>query len=499
MQIDFQERKMNCLQEQAVEVLYQEETAELIVPDVYPDVRAVVDASAVCCVRDQEIQPGSMTVSGAFQAAVLFTAEETGEVCVQELYLPFTAKLDRDGIGTESKGCTEVRIRSVDTRILNSRKILVRVSYAVRLTVYGPEDCCTWMPSGDHTAELLRSSVETLVPVAVGEKVSTLSEPIELPTMAAPVRRVAKAVPSLQTLEEKITDGRAIWRGILQMHLLCMLENGQLSSFDAQIPVAMFTDMGEEAEDGILRTQISFSEFQLEEDTPGSHLLTVGLRMQAVVCKKVMLELIEDGYCVDREFQPEYEKVRIRQLLDEPAVSHTVEAQIHGKVHRTVDCVAWVDFPVCRRGSDEISVGTVVTMHALYYDAEGNLCGETVRGEESSSFALCDGAVCYADAEPAGGCFLTSAGENSTIGCKVSVATRCFAEKTVHTMRTAEIGDEQAGKENRPSLIVCRSTGADRLWDVAKRSGSTVRAIREANGIDSDEITEQTLLLIPVI
>ena len=71
MDIDFRERPIEYLQEQAVEVLYQEETAELIVPDSSPDVRAVVDSSAVCCLRDQEVQAGSLAVSGAFQGMIL--------------------------------------------------------------------------------------------------------------------------------------------------------------------------------------------------------------------------------------------------------------------------------------------------------------------------------------------------------------------------------------------------------------------------------------------
>ena len=50
--MEFREHPVNYLQEQAVELIYQEETAELIVPDSQPDVQAVADAWAVCCVRD---------------------------------------------------------------------------------------------------------------------------------------------------------------------------------------------------------------------------------------------------------------------------------------------------------------------------------------------------------------------------------------------------------------------------------------------------------------
>ena len=499
MQIEFQEKPVGCLQEQAVEVLYQEETAELIVPDVYPDVQDVVDVSAVCCVRDQEILSGSMTASGAFQAVILFTAEGTGEVCVQEAYLPFFAKLNREEIQADSRGCTEVRIRSADARILNSRKILIRVSYAVRLSVYGPCEITAGTASCTEDVQLLRTEAEMTVPVAVGEKVSTFSEPIELPALSGPVRRIAKTVPVLQMLEQRLTDGKAVWRGILQLHLLCLLESGELSGTELQIPVSQYVELGQEFEDGSVRMQVSLTEFQVEADTQGSYLVTVGMRLQAVLWQKKHLELIEDGYCIGHRFQAEYDSIRLRQLLDEPTAAAAVEVALRGHVQKTVDCTAWVDFPVCKRSIDEIAITSVVTMHALYYDEKGKLCGETVRGEDSVRFALCDGAVCYADTDAADSCSLSTGSDCSTLGCKITVGARCFGERTVLAMREATVGEEDPDWKERPSLIVCRTAGTERLWDLAKRSGSTVRAIQEANGLDAGEVQEQALLLIPVI
>ena len=68
MQIDFQEERIRCLEERVTEILYQEETAEVIVPDVYPDAAAVAEVSVICCVRDQEVRQGAINVSGTFQA-----------------------------------------------------------------------------------------------------------------------------------------------------------------------------------------------------------------------------------------------------------------------------------------------------------------------------------------------------------------------------------------------------------------------------------------------
>jgi hypothetical protein len=50
-----------------------------------------------------------------------------------------------------------------------------------------------------------------------------------------------------------------------------------------------------------------------------------------------------------------------------------------------------------------------------------------------------------------------------------------------------------SGKKKR---LLCRS-GKDALWDIAKRCGSTVAAIRAANGIETEPMDDR-MLLIPV-
>ena len=59
-----------------------------------------------------------------------------------------------------------------------------------------------------------------------------------------------------------------------------------------------------------------------------------------------------------------------------------------------------------------------------------------------------------------------------------------------------ELGTLREPLEDRPSLILCRGGGRS-LWEMARASGSTVEAIRTANGLEDDE-TDDRMYLIPV-
>ena len=59
-----------------------------------------------------------------------------------------------------------------------------------------------------------------------------------------------------------------------------------------------------------------------------------------------------------------------------------------------------------------------------------------------------------------------------------------------------QLGDARKPDPNRPSLILKR-VGTDGLWEIAKSTGSTMEAIRKANGIRQEPEPGQ-MLLIPV-
>lgn len=89
MELVFQERELNYLSRVLCETVTQEQTAELIVPDSYPDADRVVDAFATALIRSEECSAGAAGVSGNAQVGVLFVTED-GEIGRLETQIPFS-------------------------------------------------------------------------------------------------------------------------------------------------------------------------------------------------------------------------------------------------------------------------------------------------------------------------------------------------------------------------------------------------------------------------
>ena len=76
-----------------------------------------------------------------------------------------------------------------------------------------------------------------------------------------------------------------------------------------------------------------------------------------------------------------------------------------------------------------------------------------------------------------------------TLGC---AGEQRFSSITAATFAPAE-------SKNAPSLILCRMSSGESLWDIAKRFHTDEEAIRVANQLENEEDAAQYMLLIPKI
>ena len=77
---------------------------------------------------------------------------------------------------------------------------------------------------------------------------------------------------------------------------------------------------------------------------------------------------------------------------------------------------------------------------------------------------------------------------------------RVLELQTVAAVTQAQTGEERhhSGSE-QPSVVLRLAAPGERLWDIAKSYGTTRKEIRLANGLESDEAPEHTMLLIPKV
>ena len=128
MELTFQTSPLHFLRCVVQEVHFQEETSDTIVPDSYPDIASILDCYADPVVRGKECRERSVTITGGLKGGILYQPENESAPRCLELYMPFSVKFDHPDLTECSQVIVSARVRSVDARMINSRKAMLRIS-----------------------------------------------------------------------------------------------------------------------------------------------------------------------------------------------------------------------------------------------------------------------------------------------------------------------------------------------------------------------------------
>ena len=113
--------------------LTQEETAETIVPDYCPDIARIIETTGKVFLHSREMRDGRAEISGTVRVTVLYTPEGEGGIRTLNFAMPFTVETD-DAVCRTARRCWRTRSRSLETRMLNPRKVFTHCKLVTRLT-----------------------------------------------------------------------------------------------------------------------------------------------------------------------------------------------------------------------------------------------------------------------------------------------------------------------------------------------------------------------------
>ena len=492
MELTFHEQRVHYLAQTRYDNLYQEQTAEMTVPETMPEIARIVDCFGTVIVGNRTVESGSVSVSGGIQAGVLYVAEGSDDELNRiDVYLPFTVT-KKIPVQEDSTLFYWGWLRSIDARFINSRKVLVRANLGSELTLYAPAEWAVCQLDRRPAALACKTNVYPLrLPVSVAEKELQIADEVLMPEDCVGADRLLKWSIGAEITDTSVIGEKAVFKGDLRLRVLFRSEAGKLAAWEGTVPFSQYAELDRTGEDATVSVQPIFRHVEIDTDGQLDSrrlLLNVTLTAQLVTFAAVPVTLTEDAYELGGSFAPEWETRELTPLLD--LQTKTVEAALAlpQDAERILDWTVLPDAPGSGgAGGEELTAG--VWANVLYYDQNNALQGRVLRDTVRTGLTRTEGGSCS--------CCLTSAGEAQVQGGQLRSGLRavCRTEKPTAFRNLCGGKTEPAPRADSPSLIVRKASGP--LWDVAKQCGSTVEAITAANRLDTDDLEEERLLLIP--
>lgn len=494
------------VQEQGLELDY-------VLPDYYPDVCKLVRCMVTPTITAETISGGRITYELRAQIRILYCSEDSHLLqCVtQTLHFSRTleTELPDEGCCVEITPVTDY----VNCRAVSRRRLDVRGAVTVRIRMQPcsrqeaicdiPEKSvqCRQIP-----VEYPESTVQTTGNVV-------LSEDLELGTQKPPVLHVVRC--DAVTLEEshKQVSGKLMTQGTLEVRLLYACEKDGESSLEPmsfRLPYSKLleTENLQENDHCHVRTTVAACDIKPVTDAEGNvHILRLEAELR-ICCTAVRMAtqmLVCDAFSTEHQSVCSTTALHTGGVPEVFAEPVTVSTRLSCEDCEPV-CVydAWCEVKNLSNRTDEQSgellLGGMLCCNVLV--REGGGMPRLLEHEESFEHRMTvkphmhDSVQFSAVIED---CSYTLTGQS-----EVSLKAHLRLEGTLCCSRLCEVltdfeVQEDAAHPRNHALKLYFGKAQEEIWEIAKRCRTSVSAIMEENDLTGDSLTEDGMLLIPIV
>lgn len=496
MDVHFQRNFCPCQSMVLHETQNAEQTQEIRLTEGMPDVGRILSAWGQPILRGKEWGSDSLSFTGGMMVWVLYVPEDGSPEQCLEGWIPFQMRWDLPEDVPEGRMQLRLIPRMVDARSVSPRKILVRAGMGAMVQAFVPAEIPLSVPdSVPEDVELLKSTYPVRLLKETGEKAFTVDEELTLPDSAPQPEQIIYYRADPRITDRKVLSEKVVFRGNTCLHILYRGEDGQLHSWDFDLPFSQVAELsgeyGPEAQAEFALCPTSM-ELELEE---GRLELKCGMAAQYGITDREQLELVEDAYSPGREITVQTEPIQIPAELDKRRETLYAEQTIPAQAVSAVDMGFLPDYPRQRFRDGAVVLEQPGTFQVLYNGEDGALHAGTARWDGELSMKADDNAQLSAVPAPAAPS-ATLTGSQLTVKAELPIEITARANQRIPMVTGLTLGQTRKPDPARPSLIL-RRAGEDSLWQIAKASNSTVASIREANALEGEPAPGQ-LLLIPI-
>ena len=481
--------------------------SDVIVPDVKPDIKKVLEVSGSVCITQKLIQQDKAFIQGVVKMTVLYVpdGEVLGKIKSLCMSQEFNHSIDCRGAMPDMQLSAEADLESFDHTLINSRKLKLRCVMGIGIKVTRP----TVLPltTGVENAENIALRKERLR-ICNGtdgaECQIIIREQLDLPPGKPAIGEILKVTAAPSSTELCMMENKAVAKGQVR---LCTLysgeeDGGSIQFMEHTLPFTEILDVDGSSEgmEGEVEYSVNDMYYEVRDDSDGeARSLGIELVLGANVKGNEIAEIeaVTDAYSLCGGLDLTNKTYHLEQLLDNSTaeLSHKDQAQLPPmlpKLRQVCDVNANAKIERITVDGDQVTAFGTVHTNILYLSADDATPVSSFNhiSEFSQSFVVPGaGSDTACDARA----FMEHV--SYTLSGDDSLELRFVIGLTVKSLKTGStvLVDDMAEYVPEdavplPCIVLYFVQKGDTLWDIAKRYHTTVEELKSLNRLDGDLI-----------
>ena len=493
--IETQKEKLsiNKLVAEKREIIFAE--GDMIVPDSKPDILNTICTSGVVSIYKKEVQEEKMRIDGTINTYIMYMPDGS-----EDTVRGLNASLDfSENIGIQNckegmDDITDIKIKSIEAKVLNGRKISMKATLEVNVRIYSKEEVeiINNMENADNI-QILKEDLTVNSLVGSGETKIYAKDNIPIDSIDN-LAEILKAEINLVDKDIKISYNKVLTKAEAEVTFMYLTEDNRINKVTYKIPVVGFIDIQDVTEENLCDVNYEIRNIVIKPNSQEEHSIYVEIEIQAKcsVYEIKQINLIQDMYSPTENLN--FETKQILTMTEKQSVKNI--KQIREKINlNDVENESLIDVDVEPNIINENKINTKIlyegemnlrfifvnqrmqidikeTKIPFEYTVENLQNGESLNTNncleiKSKDFIIQDG---------------------GDINCNIDMETNTNMYRTANINMIDSIQEDGEREEQDYSIMMYIVKKGDTLWKIAKEFGSTIDGIARVNGIEDKNL-----------
>lgn len=474
-----------------------------IIPDVKPDIINEVSASGTVCIYKKEIIEGKVRLDGCVNTYVMYQADdENNSIRSLNVNIDFTQMIDMANVMPDMNLETDVKLKSVECKVINGRKISIKAFIEANVKVTSNENIDIISNVNLKDIQMLNKSLSVNSLVGRGTAKVYAKDTLVIDNIDN-LSEIMRADLHILNKDVKISYNKVLAKSDLNVRLLYLTDDNRINSVQSVIPVMGFVDIENVSEENIVDTKYEIKNLIIKPNNVEEHSIYVEVELEVLceVYKNQEINLIQDLYSPKTSVTFTQKQINIMQRRESAQSTCQIrEKQTVPEIGANKIYDVGVNVEITKQTilNDRILYEGELKLSYIYNSGGGVDTKNTVipfnfnvdfMGVNQTSNIETNIEIGMQD-------FIIT--EDGNIDVKVDINFNITMVKNAEINIIDDIQEEENRQVNSCSLVIYYVKSGDTLWKIAKKFGSTVDEIARINGIENvDKLNIAQQLFIP--
>ncbi len=480
------------------------------ISDRCPDVVSILMESGKIIMEEVRPMTDNVFLRGKLQYEILCKSDavEKRLFSVQG-EIPWEEKIRVEGMESMDMPQVTATIEDLKSSLINSRKLNLRalLNFSIQAKALYDEELLVDI-TGQEGVEVKKEEREITALVMDKKDIYRIKEDLELPSFLPPIGEVLWKFVDLGKVEVKILEESIRLQGEVRLFLLYESEgeNPQVKSYETTIPFSGNIECSGCSSTmlGDIIPVVTYQNLSIKEDYDGEDRileLEMVLELPIQIYEKKTVEEVTDVYGILQELEASHKEQKCRKIRETYVERCKIAKEIKiknadRKILQICHMNARVEAAEARRMEEGLEVQGIVNARILYLEDGEEESYEVIKKEipfrcEIENLKLTTG--CHFHIHPV----LEQqnavvSDENSmevkmVIGIEVRIEEECVTDGICDVMPNSHLCENM---DSRAGIVVYIPSKQESLWEIGKRYGISLKAMKEINGLTEIEESE---------